>query len=200
MKRRILSILVISTMVLSLVACGKKADNTEAKNPDSQVALNTQNGDTEGGEDLTNEQGGAGSEVTNPGNNAGETKGQIIIAEFEKQLNANAEIPNIEIANALLGTPAVEFNGQAMEVEPGYLAGFTTDIDGFSDGVMFGPVIGTIPFVGYVFTVDGDAEAFLEHIKSVSDQNWNICTSADETVGKVIGNRVCFVMCNNQEE
>ena len=38
----------------------------------------------------------------------------------------------------------------SMPVEEGYLAGFEVEIKGFKKGVTFGPMIGTIPFVGYI--------------------------------------------------
>ena len=63
-------------------------------------------------------------------------------------------------------------------------------------------MIGTIPFVGYVFTVSdgGDVDAFVENLKNTADMRWNICTEADEMVVQAEGNRVFFVMCRNNEE
>ena len=85
-----------------------------------------------------------------------------------------------------------------MAVEPGFLTGFdNTEIKGFKEGAMFAPMIGTIPFVGYVFTLDDSTNAsdFISTLKSAANLRWNICTSADEMVTGSAGNKVFFVMC-----
>ena len=84
-----------------------------------------------------------------------------------------------------------------MPVEAGYLPGFTTEIGGFKSGAMFAPMIGSIPFVGYVFELESedDVEAFLTTLKDTSDPRWNVCVEADETVMGNYGTKVFFVMC-----
>ena len=85
-----------------------------------------------------------------------------------------------------------------MEVEPGLLQGFdNAEIKGFKEGAVFMPMIGTIPFIGYVFTLeDGtDASSFISKLKSNANLRWNICTTADEMVAGSVGNKVFFVMC-----
>ena len=84
-----------------------------------------------------------------------------------------------------------------MPVEEGFLTGFdNVEIKGFKEGAMFAPMIGTIPFVGYVFTMD-DAAAAIE-LSTLLEENanprWNICTEADEMFTTVSGNKVFFVM------
>ena len=77
------------------------------------------------------------------------------------------------------------------------LAGFNNaEITGFDEGVMFAPMIGSIPFVGYIFTLpDGaDTEAFLQLLTDNADPRWNICTEADETVTGKAENMIFFVM------
>lgn len=59
-------------------------------------------------------------------------------------------------------------DGEVTPVEPGLLMGFGNDeITGFAEGVMFAPVIGTIPFVGYLFRLDAgtDGDAFVQTLK-----------------------------------
>lgn len=80
-----------------------------------------------------------------------------------------------------------------MPVEEGNLNGFEGEVKGFSKGTMFSPMIGTIPFVGYVFETD-DADALVATLKEKAMLNWNICTVADEMVVKSNGNLVFFVM------
>lgn len=84
-----------------------------------------------------------------------------------------------------------------MPVEEGLLNGFgNTEVTGFSEGVMFAPMIGSIPFVGYVFTLEegADAETFMQSLKDSADLNWNICTAADEMTVEQSGNKVFFLM------
>ena len=78
-------------------------------------------------------------------------------------------------------------------VEEGYLAGFEVEIKGFQKGEMFGPMIGTIPFVGYIFETDTPDELVATSEKE-HKLNWNICTSADKMFVKKKGNHVFFVM------
>jgi len=103
------------------------------------------------------------------------------------------------IADKLLQSGKLPFDGLSMEVEPGWLMGFTADIEGFEKGVMFGPAIGAIPFVGYVFQLasSDDCEAFCAKLQESCDPRWNICTEADETVSGSMDNYVFFVMCSN---
>lgn len=80
-----------------------------------------------------------------------------------------------------------------MPVEEGYLAGFEVEIKGFQKGVTFGPMIGTIPFVGYIFKTDTPDE-LVATLKKEHKLNWNICTSADKMFVQKKGNYVFFVM------
>ncbi len=129
---------------------------------------------------------------------AGSSMGQTLLNDFREKRNADPDIGAEELANALLENPVIEFTGATMPVEEGLLAGFgNTEITGFQEGVMFGPVIGSIPFVGYVFVLveDADANAFVKTLTDNADPAWNICTVADETVSEHVGNTVFFVMC-----
>ena len=120
---------------------------------------------------------------------SGDTIGKTLAAYFESLVNGG-ETDLETLANTLVTHESIKFMGGAMQVAPGYLAGFSSDITGFADGWFFGPMIGTIPFAGYVFTVDGDANAFVATLKDNADLRWNICTSADEINIKVVGSTV----------
>ena len=101
------------------------------------------------------------------------------------------------MAETLVSNSVIAFSGGAVAVEPGYLTGFDdTEIKGFKEGAMFAPMIGTPPFVGYVFTLEdgADVSAFISTLKSAANLRWNICTSADEMVTGSVGNKVFFVM------
>ena len=131
--------------------------------------------------------------------NAGEVEDQNTIdGKFKSkfiELSTGAENANV-IAEGLAQAGFTEYDLVTMDVEPGYLNGFTEEIDGFEEATMFGPMIGTIPFVGYIFEVedDTDVDSFIETLKDHANLRWNICTEAEElTLGKE-GNKVFFLM------
>ena len=84
-----------------------------------------------------------------------------------------------------------------MEIEAGYLNGFDNfEVTGFEQGAIFAPMMGTIPFVGYIFTLpaDADVQAFMDSLTQNANLRWNICTSADEMTVSNVDNTVFFVM------
>lgn len=103
------------------------------------------------------------------------------------------------IADELMSGVETELGLVKMDVEPGYLNGFSAEINGFDQGVMFSPMIGSIPFVGYVFKTS-DAAALETALKDNADMRWNVCTEADELVTAVKGDYVFFMMCTNDEQ
>ena len=124
------------------------------------------------------------------------TVGAALLADFKSKAKDSASA--LSIAEALISNKVIAFAGGAMPVEEGFLTGFdNTEIKGFKEGAMFAPMIGTIPFVGYVFTLaDGtNAADFISTLKSAANLRWNICTSAEEMVTGSAGNKVFFVMC-----
>lgn len=122
------------------------------------------------------------------------TMGESLRAAFETQV-AGGETDLQALADALLTEPVIQFAGASMPVEPGYLAGFSAEIHGFQEAVMFGPAIGSIPFVGYVFRVEGDTAAFGSTLLEHADPRWNICVEADQVVTASADDLVFFVMC-----
>lgn len=123
------------------------------------------------------------------------TAGAALFEVFQEK--AGNDISAEELANEIISQEMIPFAGMAMAVEPGYLTGFTEEISGFAEGATFGPMIGSIPFVGYVFYLEdgADVEAFVKNLKDKGDLRWNICTEADEMVCDAVGNKVFFVMC-----
>lgn len=174
--KKLFSILIAATLLLSLCACGSSAPAaTEPpvhETPTPSVAPSA--------------------------SPTGESMGQALLKDFSDRVNAEPELGAEELAKALLENPVIEFAGDALPVEPGLLTGFgNAEITGFAQGAMFAPMISTIPFVGYVFVLDegADAEAFVQTLKDNADPRWNICTEADETIAEHVGNTVFFVMC-----
>ena len=189
--KKLVSTLLIAVLSVSLVACG----NNNADNDTNNNANNNTNGAV--AETQTPETQVPGTTENNAAAN-GETLGTTLAADFVTQVTANENATALEIAEAVLTNENIAFAGATMEVEPGLLNGFgNAEITGFSEGAMFGPMIGTIPFIGYIFTLeDGtDVEAFKENLKTNGDLRWNICTEADEMVVESAGNKVFFVMC-----
>ncbi len=122
------------------------------------------------------------------------TLGYSLLADFK----AKASSMGVEaLADALLKNPAIAFSGASMPVSEGFLSGFgNTEIKGFKEGAMFAPMIGSIPFVGYVFELDSEdaVPSFINTLKSSADLRWNICVEADEMVAGSMGKKVFFVM------
>ena len=135
-------------------------------------------------------------EPETPAEQPSATVGDALAADFRANSGKSGmEIAEIVIKNSVI--PA-ELSLMTMEVEEGYLTGFdNTEIKGFENGVMFAPAMGTIPFVGYVFTLPQgtDADAFVNTLKDGANLRWNICTSAEQMIVEKSGSKVFFVMC-----
>ena len=102
-----------------------------------------------------------------------------------------------ELADHLVANEVLGFMGMTMPVEEGCLTGFDNfEVKGFEEGIMFGPAIGTIPFIGYVFDLaDGtDVDKFMQDIRDNANLRWNICTEADELVVENKGDKVIVIM------
>ncbi len=126
---------------------------------------------------------------------AAKTLGNTLLADFKAKA---ASMGTEELANALLQNPAIQFMGGAMPVEEGLLSGFdNAEIKGFKSGAVFMPMIGSIPFIGYVFELENaaDVSGFISNLKKNANRRWNICVEAEEMVTGSVGNKVFFVMC-----
>ena len=124
-----------------------------------------------------------------------ETVANTLMSDFKSIAKSqNAE----SIANQLIANKIIPFMPAVMPVEEGWLNGFgDAEITGFKEGAMFGPMIGTIPFVGYVFELkdETDVNQFISILKSNADLRWNVCTEADEMAVCSVDKKVFFVMC-----
>lgn len=216
--KKILAMILALIMVLSLVACGNdtsadegEVDNeagTDAELPEDEAADPDQPADMDAPADMDTpavdpeQEAGteAPSDTEEPSGSVGApttsdaTIGQTLLTQFK---GMDVSIGAQAIADQLITNPVIEFMGGAMPVEPGLLSGFgNTEITGFSEGVMFGPMMGSIAFVGYIFEVEEgtDVAAFMDTLKTNCDPRWNICVEADETNIHNIGNTVFFLM------
>ena len=124
-----------------------------------------------------------------------ETVANTLMSDFKSIAKSqNAE----SIANQLIANKIIPFMPAVMPVEEGLLNGFgDAEITGFKEGAMFGPMIGSIPFIGYVFELkdETDVNQFISTLKSNADLRWNICTEADEMAVCSVDKKVFFVMC-----
>lgn len=183
--KKLLVTLLTTVLVASMVACGGKNNTTtETSEVSTETAITTESTETESTET-------ASAEI------ADGTLGQTLLAVFKAKLAEKPEATAQELADAVITNEAILFAGGSTPVEAGFLMGFGADITGFEEAVGFMPMIGTIPFMGYVFTLaeDADVEAFITTLETNANPRWNICTEAEETVIEAVGNKVFFLMC-----
>ena len=206
MMKRFLVVMLSVAIAANLVACGCGTTNNDAV-----VENGTENVPAEMPEDApaaAPEDTPAEMPTPEVGEDtesdvSGETVGTLLAEEFHAIKAENAEITAQEMADKILTNPMIQFGGASMEIAEGLLTGFgNAEITGFNNGVMFAPMIGTIPFVGYVFTLDegADVDAFMQTLRDNADPRWNICTEAEETIVENADNMVFFVMCPAQFE
>ena len=181
--KKILALILASLMLFALVACA----NDEKKDPveDEKVENNE-----------TNETPDDVPEVETPDDNSALTPAATLLQAF-KDMKANGEYTDVEsAANTLITNPIIPFMGGSMAVEEGFLQGFNNDITGFKSGAVFMPMIGAIPFVGYVFELEegADVDAFVQTLKDNANMRWLVCVEAEELVCRANGNYVYFCM------
>ena len=122
------------------------------------------------------------------------TVGSVLAEEFKTTYEGKTAL---ETAEGLAASKTLPFSGMAVEVEPGFLTGFDNyEVKGFKEGAMFAPMMGTIPFVGYVFTLEEatDVETFKKDLNDNANLRWNICTEAEELTVESEDNTVFFLM------
>lgn len=126
------------------------------------------------------------------------TMGQSLKAVFEANSDQDAQT----LADTILADKQIDFDTMTMPVEPGFLMGFRNEIHGFKTGVSFGPMISTIPFIGYIFELEegADVDAFVAELEANANLRWNVCTEAEELVIDTEGNTVFFLMCPKSME
>ena len=188
--KKFLAVALSVAMVFGMVACGKKDDT---KNPAEGENITATVAPTAPAEDESGDKAEGG--VITPDFTAG-TAGEKLWNAFLDTMKANPETAPVDVANTLSTNPVIQFMAGGMEVEPGYLAGFSEEIGGFEKGAMYGPMMGSIAFAGYIFELaDGaDVNAFIENLKNVADPRWNICVAADYTQVGAYNNTVYFLM------
>ena len=176
--KRLWLVLLATTLVLSFVSCADSTPIDEMTNDGSSF---------DGDEVIT----------IAPDVSANSMAGHLWDA-FLKEVTANENVTMEALAATLVQNSLIRFEGMATPVEPGLLAGFDNyEVTGFRSGAMFGPMIGSIAFVGYVFELeDGvDAQAFVDGLKQHANLRWQVCVSAGQMAVGAHGGIVFFVMC-----
>ena len=207
MKRFLITILSVA-IAANLVACGCGAVNNNSADAEQDAVVEedpTMNQPAAAPEDTPAEMPtpSVDADMAVEGEVSGDTVGAMLAEEFHALKAENAAITAQEMADAILANPIIQFGGATMEVEAGLLTGFgNAEITGFNSGVMFAPMIGSIPFVGYVFELEdgADVDAFMQTLTDNADPRWNVCVEAEETVVENADNMVFFVMCPAQFE
>ena len=131
---------------------------------------------------------GSSEEVKEP-----ETVGEHLLQDFKDNPSGAPE----DIVERITMNGVLTVDLATMPVEPGFLTGFdNAEITGFKEGVMFAPMIGTIPLVGYVFELEdgADVDGFVQTLEDNANLRWNICTEAEEMIVEAEGSTVFFLM------
>lgn len=127
------------------------------------------------------------------------TLGDTLWNAFLGYIETNPEAPAAEAAFMVTMDESVAMLGLgAMEMEAGFMHGFDNyEITDFEQCGVFMPMIGSIPFVGYVFKLaEGtDVVNFMADLEANCNPRWNICVTADQVVCGAYGNYVFFLMC-----
>lgn len=194
MKRLLLSALAL-TLAFSMTACG---GNTEPDTtPESSIVESVES------EPITTEAPAATEAPVetepNAGEATGETVGSTLLGVFNEMMADEAAGHDaLTLADKLVTHESILFAGGAIEVEAGFLSGFDNyEVTGFEQGAMFAPMMGSIPFVGYIFTLPegADVDAFMTGLKDNANLRWQICVEAEEMICEANGNTVFFLMC-----
>lgn len=186
-KFRICLLLILCLTICMIIGCGKNKAEQSPENSEGGTPI-----EYFGDVPLDVDEPEDGNTSEKPAADSDTTVAQALYAAFETEIEADSDIENV--ANALIANDILSEMAMAtMPVEEGYLNGFDGEIKGFDKGIMFSPMIGSIPFVGYVFETK-DADALTTQLDAHHQLNWNICTIADEMLVKSHGNYVFFVM------
>lgn len=191
--KKIICMLMAVIMIFGLVACGNQDNKpTEPETP----TVNENPTDTETPDDETAPSDDVVIDVpASFGTQVVEAFNAVLAEPGAGDYNLE-EIANKLAQSAILAETYPSIAAMQTEVGPTYLAGFNEEISGYKAAYAVAPMIGTIPFVSYVFEMEegADVNAFVDTLTAQHNLRWNICTAADEMQCIVNGNYVFFVM------
>lgn len=203
--KKVLSLSLTLALLCAFTACGK---NDSGKTDDSdKIPVVTEaptEAPTEPAEEIAEPTQALDDTISDDNKPAvsGESPAKILYADFQSIIADGEQHTCADIAEKLSQNEIFPFMLATMETSEGWINGFDEEINGFKSAAFFGPMIGTIPFVGYVFELDAnaDVDAFTALLNEKSNLAWNVCTQADEKVCESEGNFVFFVMSPAQFE
>ena len=194
--KKIMISAIAALLCVSMVACGNNAKGDHTTEGD----VTTTAGDaTTSAAETTEAPAEEKSAIIAPDVDANTLGGKLWNA-FVAAKEAKPETTAEEMANILVTNEAILFMGGAMPLEANqeFFTGFGEyKITGYESGALYMPMIGSIPFIGYVFELpaDADVEAFMKGLNDNADPRWNICVTADQVVVGAYENTVFFLMC-----
>lgn len=202
--KKILSLGLVVLMLLSVVGCDNTNDVTEGTTPNTPVEDTVD----------TNNTGDAGSAETEPAETTPVTEeantiGDKINSVFSTKMTENNQTASIDLANAIIEAQivpymmgAVPLSDMAAPDEEGkvYLQGFDNyDFAGvnLADSAVFMPMMGSVPFIGYIFDTADEAELgnLMVTLKENANMRWQVCVEADQMIIENSGDKILFVMC-----
>ena len=195
--KRILIAAVSALLCASMVACGNTAEENAAT---TTTAATTEAAATEATTETTTEAVVEEKAAIVAPNVDANTLGGKLWDAFVAAKEEKPEISAEELANLLVTNEAILFMGGAMPLEANqeFFNGFDEyKITGYESGAIYMPMIGSIPFVGYVFELPAgaDVDAFVKSLNDNANPRWNICVTAEQTVVGAYENTVFFLMC-----
>ncbi len=208
--KKTFTMLLITLMLLSLTSCGRSKESAVSNPAVTDSAIENSTDTQEETSSPSQQESSSDSQTENILDSQtdefnevdSETVGQILLKDFQDKVNnADTALTAEELAQSMISNPVIAFQGAVMPVEEGLLTGFdNAEITGFKEGAMFAPSIGTIPFVGYIFVLDenADTDAFVQTLKDNANLRWNICTAAEELIAEPVGNTIFFLMSPRQ--
>lgn len=121
-----------------------------------------------------------------------------LVEEFKTSIKSEKDIE--KIATKISESSTIKIGVGTMPVEEGLLDGFDGEIKGFNKGYAIKPMIGSQPFVAYVFE-SSDSVSLEKTLKEKANKRWNICTEADDLETAIVDNYVFLIMSpSNFEE
>ncbi len=185
--KKIIALIIAGLMILSFAACGE----------DTTDEITTEADETTTAADATV----AGDEATSDedASDSAESVAAMYVAAF-REIAADKSLTALAMAEMFSEKVSAPMMLGAMDMtEAEYFPGFAEDfvVEGYEDAATYMPMIGSIPFVSYIFVLseDADAEAFADSLEANANPGWNICVTADETAVDVVDNVVFFIMC-----
>ena len=198
MKKKIITLITAATLVGgTFVGCGEAKDAKPTGSDEIGNSTEFEEGvDSTEIEEVSTELNESSTEIDDSTESGESSDEETVANTLCNVFETNAETVESldELASLISSDQSLSLLSMtSMPVEPGFLNGFEAEITGFNNGVMVAPMIGTIPFVCYVFETDAPEE-LISQLEANYQLNWNICTQADEMLVKQYGKYVFFVM------